>query len=206
MTYLRRRAPVLFASFVLLATASGALAHATLESSDPAEGESVATPYVMVARYDEELSPVGSSIVVRDAGGNVVAQGGVAQDDSFTMIVELPLLAPGPYAAHWIAITADDNGKTQGDINFMVIAASPSAGPTATPITTVATSGAPATSPTPEASFSPTPSPAPTPTPVPTSPPPSGGQPTGGELIVPLVLAGAVIVALGWFLLRRRPT
>jgi LPXTG-motif cell wall-anchored protein len=28
----------------------------------------------------------------------------------------------------------------------------------------------------------------------------------GAELIVPLVLAGAVVVALAWFFLRRRPT
>src|SRR6266516_3526849 len=110
---MRRLAPVLFASFALLATASGALAHATLESSDPAEGQSIATPYVMVARYDEELAPVGSSIVVRAASGDVVAQGGVAEDDLFTMIVELPALAVGAYVAHWIAITANDNGKTQ---------------------------------------------------------------------------------------------
>lgn len=198
MTYMRRCAPVLFASFALLSTAAGTFAHATLESSDPAEGESIATPYVMVARYDQELAPAGSSIVVREAGGTIVAQGGVAEDDLFTMIVELPLLAPGPYAAHWIAITADDNGKTQGDVNFIVIEATPSPVPTATPVTTVAPSGQPTT--TPPATFSPAPTPAPTP------PPSSGGQPSGGELIVPLVLAGAVVVALGWFLLRRRPT
>jgi methionine-rich copper-binding protein CopC len=200
MTLLRRFGPALFASFALLSTASGALAHAALESSDPAEGESIATPYVMVARYDDELTPDGSSLIVRAAAGTIVAQGGVAEDDSFTMIVELPLLVPGPYVAHWIAITADDLGKTQGDINFIVVEGTPSPAPTVTPGTTAAPSGEPTTSLTPEASFSPAPTPAPTP------PPASGGQPTGGELIVPLVLAGAVIVALGWFLLRRRPT
>lgn len=204
ITILRRLAPALFASLALFATVSGAFAHAKLEDSDPPENGTIATPYVLVARFDEELAPAESSVVVRDSGGTVVAEGGVT-DDTFTMVVELPAVPPGAYVAHWIAITADDNGKTQGDINFTVVAATPSPVPTPT-----LPDGTPGPTPSPSPSSVPTapgvtPSPASTASPTPT-PGPETGQPSGSELIVPLVLAGAVAVALGWFLLRRRPS
>jgi methionine-rich copper-binding protein CopC len=207
MTTLRRALAVFFAMLVLVLSAPATFGHASLEESDPPDGGTIATPYVLVARYDEELKSDGSSIVVRDSGGNIVAQGGLSLDDAFTMTVELPALTPGEFVAHWIAITADDNGKTQGDITFAVVTATPS--PAATPT--------PATSPTPTppsasatAGASPTPTTAATATALPT-PPPSpalgdSGQTTGSELIIPIVLVGAVVVGLAWFLLRRRPT
>lgn len=202
-TLLRRFGPAVIASLALLSTAAGAFAHASLEASDPAEGGTIATPYVLVARYDEELSPDQSSIVVRNSSGAIVAQGGVAQDDVFTLVAEMPLVAPGAYAAHWIAITADDNGKTQGDINFTVVEATPSPVPTptqpgATPGTTDQATSTPAGTVVPTTSLAPTAAPTP--------PPGSGGQASGSELIVPIALAVAVAIALGWFLLRRRPT
>jgi methionine-rich copper-binding protein CopC len=193
-TLLRRAVPALLALSAVLAAAPITWAHASLDDSDPAEGETIVTPYVVVARFDEELTPDGSSVVVRDAAGAIVAQGSVALDDAFTMLVDLPTLAPGAFVAHWIAITADDLGKTQGDINFFVTAnASPN---TTAPGTS--NSSTPAATATVAASGSLAPTPAPTP------PPAAGSGATGGELIVPIVLAIAVVAALGWFLLRRR--
>jgi methionine-rich copper-binding protein CopC len=201
--FLRRLAPAVFGLFALFATVSGASAHAKLEDSDPLENGTIATPYVLVARYDEELAADRSSVVVRNNAGDIVAEGGVATDDAFTMVAELPLLPPGAYVAHWIAITPDDNGKTQGDITFNVIAATPSPSPTPTRSPTAPPSTGPPASTAPTATASSAPSPTVSPAP---SPAPDGGQPSGTELIVPLVLAGAVVVALGWFLLRRRPS
>jgi methionine-rich copper-binding protein CopC len=205
MTDQQRRGVALAGAIAcLLLCATAVLGHAALTEADPADGATIATPYVLVFRYDEQLDPAQSSIVVRDAGGTVVAQGGVVDDD-YTMVVELPALAAGGYQAHWVALTADDNGKTQGDVNFTVAAAtpSPSAAATASPAPTDGGS-APAASATP-ATTTPAVTPTPGLTPAPT-PEPGPSQPAGSELILPLVLAGAVAVVLVWWLVRRRST
>jgi len=202
MTTLRRLWAGFFAVFVLALLAPATFAHASLETSDPENGGTIATPYVLVFRFDEELKADGSSVVVRDSSGNEVATGGLSQDDEFTQVVDMPAVAPGEYQAHWIAITADDNGKTQGDINFTVVTATPSPAPTPTSATS------PTYEPPPTATASATtsvgtPSPLPTPSPVPTA---GTGQPAGSELILPIVLVGAGVVLLAWYLLRRRST
>jgi copper resistance protein C len=207
MTTLRRVLALSFAMSVLALSAPAAFAHATLLESDPSEGGTIATPYVLVFRFDEELKSDGSSVVVRDGTGNVVAQGGLSLDDSFTQVVEMPAVVAGSYVAHWIAITADDSGKTQGDVNFTVVAATPPPALTATPATSP-TYEAPSTtataSPSPSATPATTANPAPTPTP--SAAPGDSGQATGSELIIPIVLVGAAVVGLAWFLLRRRST
>ena len=202
MSTLRRALAALFAMSALAASAAPAWAHAQLLESDPAEGGTIASPYVLVFRFDDELKAEGSSVVVRDASGTEVATGGLSQDDAFTQVVDMPAVAPGAYQAHWIAITADDNGKTQGDVNFTVVAATPV--PSVTPTPATSPTYAP---PTQSATASPPATPAVTASPVPTPTPAPGdsGQPAGAELILPIVLVGAVVVGLAWFLLRRRP-
>jgi copper resistance protein C len=193
----------LFAVVLLLLTVPAALAHASLVESDPVAGASITTPYVVVLRFDEELKPIDSSVVVRDASGTAVGDG-TTVEDNFTMAVELPQLPLGAYTAHWIAITADDNGKTQGDVTFNVVAATPP--PTASPLATpppVTPAGTVPASATPTVAVA---TPVPTVTPGPTPDTSVPNQAAGAELIVPLVLAGAVVVALAWFFLRRRPT
>jgi methionine-rich copper-binding protein CopC len=196
------------ASALVLLMAAPALAHAALVSSDPADGATVTTPYVLNAVYDEDLKVDGSSITVRDAAGDIVAEGGVL-DDPLHMIVNLPALAAGDYSVHWVAITADDNGKTQGDFAFTVAAATPA--PTPTPSPTAAPSPAPGTAspgsgPTqtaaPPATASPIATSAPTPSPAPAQP--GSGSSSSTDLLVPLLVAVVVVAALGWFYLRRR--
>jgi methionine-rich copper-binding protein CopC len=159
----------------LFSVAPAVLAHAVLVTSTPANGATITTPSTLDATFDEELKADGSSITVRDAAGNVVATGGV-RDDTLHQIVDLPALPAGQYVAHWISITADDNGKTQADITFSVSVASPAP--------TVAAS----------------PSPAPTPSPA------ASGTTTSGsmDLLIPVIVVAFVVVALGWLLLRRR--
>ena len=139
---------------------------------------------------------------MRDGSGTVVAEGGIV-DDNFTMIVELPAVPVGSYQAHWIAITADDNGKTQGDVNFTVVAAT--APPSVTPQPSVSPTYQPPPSSTPPATASAITTETPTPTPA-ASPAPGTGGASGTELVVPLILVAALVVALVWFLLRRRPS
>jgi methionine-rich copper-binding protein CopC len=204
MTTRRRVCAVFFGVFLLAMSAPAAFAHASLETSDPENGGTISTPYVLVFRFDEELTADGSSVVVRDASGNEVATGGLSLDDEFTQVVDMPAVAPGEYQAHWIAITADDNGKTQGDVTFTVVAATPSPAPTPTSATSPTYEPPPtaAATATPAATPAATPSPLPTPSPSPTG---QAAQP-GSELILPIVLVGAGVVVLAWYLLRRRPT
>jgi methionine-rich copper-binding protein CopC len=202
MTNPRRRViAAFFAVFLLALTAPVTSAHAALETSDPVAGGTIASPYVLVFRFDEALKSDGSSVTVRDAAGAIVAEGGLSQDDAFTQVVELPAVPPGAYEAHWISITADDNGKTQGDVRFTVIAAT--SPPSVTPQPSTSPTYEPPPSSTPPATSSPTPAATVTPTPTPA---PGPSQSSGAELIVPLVLVVAVAVGLGWFLLRRRPS
>lgn len=201
-TLYRRVLAALFAVCVLALTAPATFAHAQLVESDPPDGGSIASPYVLVMRYDEELKPVESTVTVRDGSGTVVAEGGIV-DDNFTMIVELPAVPVGSYQAHWIAITADDNGKTQGDVNFTVVAAT--APPSVTPQPSVSPTYQPPPSFTPPATASAITTETPTPTPAATPAPGTGGA-SGTELVVPLILVAALVVALVWFLLRRRPS
>ncbi len=201
MTTLRHAGAVLFAVLVLAVSAPATSAHAALETSDPLDGGTIASPYVLVFRFDEELKSDGSSVTVRDSSGAIVVEGGLSADDAFTQVVELPAVPPGAYQAHWVSITADDNGKTQGDVNFTVVAATPS--PAVTPTPATSPTYAP---PSQSATAAPAATPALTATPQPTASAAPGetGQPAGSELILPIVLVGAIVVGLAWYLLRRR--
>src|SRR6185436_3814966 len=79
----------------------GVLAHAELDTHEPGAGETVAgTPAVIHATYTETLDPAGSSLLLVDADGAKVAEGGVADAGTPTKemsITDLPDLAPGEY-------------------------------------------------------------------------------------------------------------
>ena len=63
MTNPRRRViAAFFAIFLLALTAPVTSAHAALETSDPVAGGTIASPYVLVFRFDEALKSDGSSV------------------------------------------------------------------------------------------------------------------------------------------------
>ncbi len=195
--------PRSFLAFVLacllaLSATGIAAAHAELVESDPADGESVATPATLTALFSEPLSDEGSSIRVSNAAGAEVASGGVDPTDDLRMLADLPALPDGEYVARW-TVRDEDGHVTRGEIRFTVEAASTPEPPT--PASAPATDP-PATAPPTD---QPTPSPSPPPSPSP-SPPPIDEQPTGGvgDVLMALVLAGAVIGGLTLYLLRRR--
>jgi LPXTG-motif cell wall-anchored protein len=181
-------------------------AHAQLESSDPADGETITTPYTLTATFTEPFDPQRSFVRVQDASGAVVAEGGVSDDDPRTMIVELPELPAGEYRARWQTVTPDDNGRENGTFTFNVAAAATPA-PTQTPRPTLVTQK-PATSASPTPAATPTPiatppaSPSPTDTPPPTEP---DGSQTGlsANVLIALLVGVAIVGALAFFLVRR---
>jgi len=174
-----------------LGLSGSALAHAELVESDPADGETIETPAELTATFSEALIVDGSNVIVRNEAGQEVARGAVG-DEPEAMVVELPALPAGDYVARWTA-RGDDGHVTRGEIRFSVEAAV--AAPTPVPATATPAPG------TPQPALSPSPTPSPSP-----SPEPGNGAPTAGmtDVLLALVLAGAVIGGLAVYLLRRR--
>ena len=167
---------------LLFLSVSGVAAHAELVSSDPADGETIETPFTLTATFSEEFASdtERSFIRVQDAGGDIVASGGQSPEDATMMTVDLPALDPGEYTVRWQTTTEDDNGVERGTFTFNVAAAATPA-PTATP-------GA-------------------TPAPIAT-PGGSNSQSTGSGNDVRLALAIGVLIVgvIAFFLVRRSRT
>jgi len=163
-----------------------ALAHAQLTSADPAQGDTIKTPYSLSATFDDALTPDGSSIVIVDANGTTVASGTVSTSDDHTMTAELPLLPDGGYEVKWTAVSADDKAVERGLYQFQVSASASAAPPTQAPASAAA-SAAPATH---------------GPTPVPSATNGSGGG-GGNDLLIAIVLAVVIIGGVAGFVLYR---
>jgi LPXTG-motif cell wall-anchored protein len=193
--------PVASLAFAFVAPL-GVLAHAELDTHEPGAGEAVVgTPAVIHATYTETLDPSGSSLLLVDADGAKVAEGGVADASTPTKemsITGLPDLAPGEYTVRSTTKSADDGDIDRKTWIFTVTAPSP------TPAPTTAPSAAP--------SASAIPSPAPSATPVASvAPSPSGdtGTPTTStsDVILPIIVGLALVAIVGGYLLmRRRPS
>jgi methionine-rich copper-binding protein CopC len=173
-------------------------AHAELDTATPPDGSTVeGSPPEVSGTYTQDMKADGSSIQLRDAADEVVAEGGVDPSDDRRMVIEdLPGLVPGAYEVRWTTVSAEDDEVARGTWSFTVTAAP-------TPTATIA----PTPSATLEPSATPTLEPSPTPTASPTAAPsPAPGDPasTGMDVLLP-ILVGLVIVAIAaFFLLRRR--
>jgi copper resistance protein C len=177
---------VAFAALSMLAVT--VFGHAELESSDPADGATIETPYTLTATFDEELTPTGSSILVQDSSGAQVAAGTVSDADDKSMTADLPQLPAGQYTVLWTAVTADDKAVERGTYHFNVGAAtSPGASPAAS------TTASPRPS-----SASPAPSPA-------ASAGSTQNTGSGNDLLVPLAIAVVIVAAIAaYFVYRNR--
>jgi methionine-rich copper-binding protein CopC len=192
--------PVASLAFAFVAPL-GVLAHAELDTHEPGAGETVVgTPAVIHATYTETLDPTGSSLLLVDADGAKVAQGGVADASTPTKemsITDLPDLAPGEYTVRSTTKSADDGDIDRKTWVFTVTAPSPTPAPTTAP--SAPPSAAPSASPIPSA------------TPVASvAPSPSGdtGTPTTStsDVILPIIVGLAFVAIVGGYLLmRRRP-
>jgi copper transport protein len=109
----------LLAALTLLAGAAPASAHATLVSSDPAEGEVLAeAPDVVTFTFDEPVSLTAQSLQVFDAAGENVESESGTRDEVVT--ADLPDdLADGTYVVTWRVVSSDGHPIT-GSLTFSI--------------------------------------------------------------------------------------
>lgn len=176
----RRLAALAAASVLAVTLTTGtALGHASLVSSDPADGASVPFPSTITLTFDDDLDAAKSRFEVVDAAGAVVASGQVVATDAKTMQATGLSLAWGPCQVRWTAV-ATDGDLTRGTISFTVIQpGAVSVEPSVTAATTPAASAdtAPATS--------------------------GSGSGSGSDVILPIVVGLVLVGGVGLFVLRR---
>ena len=200
-TRLRSLAPLgallLFVASMLLP--AGVLAHAELEATLPDDAATVeGSPAEISATFSEALVIDGSSLTLRDATGTELANGGLDPADQARLLIDpVPELAPGDYEVQWVAAT-DDGHLERGTWTFAVTAApTPSPTPTPSPSAVPSATASEAPSPSPSVAASPTAAP---------SPSADGGSSAGdsNDVILPIIVALALVAIVGGFLLTRR--
>jgi methionine-rich copper-binding protein CopC len=184
----------------LLATAPAAHAHTQMTETIPNDGDVLdATPPQVVVVFNDAIREDRSSVVVLDEAGTTVAEGGLDPADATRLVADLPPLGNGTYTVRWTAYSAD-NELIRDQFAFEVaIPATPTPAPTPTP--------------TAEPSASPTPTAPPATTEATTAPSPSPSAPPGDEapgdtgvvqILIPLIVGGAIVAGVALLLIRRR--
>lgn len=178
-------APAIALSLLILTPVGAALAHASLVSSDPADGTTLtASPASISATFAEAFDTGRSSMeLLGPDGATLTTNAAAASATAESMTISgYGTLAPGLYSVRWTTITPDDNGIERGTFRFTMAApvegsgqpGSASPGTAATPI---ASPGAAA----------------------------GGGSGGSGDIAVALVVLAALVIAgLAWFLRRSR--
>jgi len=170
-----------------------AAAHAELESSAPADGTTVPSPFDGPIEMGFSATLVeGSKAELYSATGTLVATA-VVDGPRATMTIALDApLAPGDYVVRWVSI-AEDTDLDRGTISFTVETPAPTVNPTDEPSTsptTVAAASAPTTL---------APSAAPS-----VSPADGSATSTTGDVILPIVVLLIVVGVGAVYLVRRR--
>jgi copper resistance protein C len=182
---------------ILLLVPAIVVAHAELDVPTPKDGATVeGSPPEVSGTFIQKINPDGSSLVLRDTNDKVVARGGPDPDDVKRMVItDLPDLAPGTYTVQWTTVSAEDGELARGTWSFTVAVAVKTPG-TPAPTATASASAA--------ATASPTPAPTATPAPSPSSAPTDQGNTSGSDVILPIIVGLALVLAAAWFLLSRR--
>jgi len=125
-------APAIVLALLLLAPVGSALAHASLVSSDPANGTTLtASPATITATFAEAFDTTRSSMVLLGPDGGTLAANVAAPSvtaESMT-ISGFGTLAVGIYSVRWTTITPDDNGIERGTFAFTIATATTAASP-----------------------------------------------------------------------------
>ncbi|MBX0329574.1 copper resistance protein CopC [Oscillochloris sp. ZM17-4] len=129
-------------ALMALALTGAASAHASLVSSNPKDGASLAAaPAKITLIFSEELQPDGNQITVTDAGGAQVDNSDTTLDlndpNRVTLTVTLKGgLGAGAYTVGWKNLSADGHSE-EGSLSFSVVAAAATttAAPTSVPAT-----------------------------------------------------------------------
>lgn len=120
--FIRLVATLFLTGFVLLAGASAALAHATLESTSPADGSIVRhAPTQVTATFDEPVGISSGSLKVFAPNGAQVDTGGTKHGGTPAQIVIAlkPGLANGTYTVGWAVVSADSH-HVSGAFTFSI--------------------------------------------------------------------------------------
>jgi copper transport protein len=118
---------VLLGALIALATATQALAHASLVASDPADGKVVPVPpAALTLRFNEPVSPLVIRLI--DPAGDAIALADVRAENAIVSIPLLSMLATGTHVLSWRVISADGH-PVAGAVVFSIGA--PSATPAA---------------------------------------------------------------------------
>ncbi len=105
-----------------LALSQLAQAHASLKSSSPAEGATVAVaPRDISLTFSEKVEEAFSAITLKDAAGKGVTASKAHVDaaDGATLHLDAPPLASGAYSVQWVAVAHDGHRRT-GEFRFTV--------------------------------------------------------------------------------------
>jgi methionine-rich copper-binding protein CopC len=191
MDFRRICASLLLAGTALVATATPALAHAGLKSSNPAEGASLATaPTSIQLTFGEAVTPSPDAVKVTGPDGTQWPTGEVTAVDA---VVTAPVQPSGPAGKYTVTykVKSADGDNVSGAVHFTLTTA-------VAPAST--TPPSPTTSAAPPSSVSPPPISNATPAPQADNATGSAGLPAW----VPILIAIAVIAAIaGGFLARR---
>ncbi len=195
----RRAAALTIALFVGLVLPATAAAHAELVATTPVDGATVVgSPGELSASFSEDLTGE-STLSIRNAAGERLAVGRPDPADARRLLIDpAPTLEPGTYEMRWTTFS-DDGHIERGTWSFDVTAAEPSATPTAP-------TAAPTSAPSAPASLGPSSGPSETPAPTssvgpgPTDPPADAG----GDVLLPILAALAIVAVGGVLLLGRR--
>ncbi len=184
------------AALLLLMVPELATAHAELETSTPADGATVPSPFdgPIVLDFSAALAN-GSKAELIGPQGPVVTESIVGPGATMT-ITPVGVLAPGDYEVKWTSV-AEDTDVARGTIEFTVAPAPPTASPSAS---------APVSSATPSASAA-TASPAPpslAPSMSPEASPGGSAGSSAGDVILPILAALVIVGAGAVYLLNRR--
>jgi len=170
-------------------------AHAELQTATPKDGATVAgSPPEISGTYSEAMTTTGSSLVLLGPDGKQVATGGVDPANDRRMTIDpVPDLVPGMYTVKSTTKSAADGDIDRKEWTFTVVPA-----PTPTPTLAPSATAAPSV-PAALASASPTPN---------ASPAPSGAvdgtSSGGGDVVLPIIAALAIVGVGGALLLGRR--
>ncbi|MFD2418729.1 copper resistance CopC family protein [Amycolatopsis pigmentata] len=126
----RTLASLTLAGLALLAAAPPALAHTELDTSDPAEGASLATaPKQVQLKFAEAVTLPADPVQVTGPGGAKWTVGKATVEGA---VVTAPIENAGPAGASVLDYTvlSDDGDEVRGSVHFTLTAAAPSTGQT----------------------------------------------------------------------------
>lgn len=146
MAFRRVAWSLLLAAIALFATASPALAHAALKSSNPAQGATLATaPQQIELTFAEAVTLPADPVVVTGPDGTKWAAG---QPTVSGAKITVPVQPAGPAGAYTVAwkVISDDGDSGGGTIHFTLTAPASTPASSAAPTTTTTAAAAAAPS------------------------------------------------------------